>query len=342
MCSRWFRGLLVPVLWAGTLAAQDQAAVLRRMEARLDSMHRVVELRDSAYARASTSDTVVAGALRIATSPRLRSLAQAAADQAWRRLEARFGASVAERADIPVLDFGGANSSAPLNADISVIARGFENAVSEEIWRQQDIVSMVWLRGNASYEESSASDRRIIAEELVRTPALPNQACFLGDASACAVALGIRLGTDTLAQWYPPDTWPRLAALVGGQLTGLESIARQRCVSSGDTGACRTILTPVRLTLPVGVAGRRFLLRLALETGGVGAFERLTTHGDATLEERLSNAAGLPIDTLLTRWSAAIRAAPTRGPARPAWELLLGAAWTALLLAAVLGGSRWR
>jgi hypothetical protein len=342
MCSRWLRGFPVALLWAGSLAAQDQAAVLRRMEQQLDSMQRVIQLRDSAHARASTSDTVVAGGLRIATSPGLRPLAQAAAVEAWGRLKMRLGASVVERVAIPVMDFGDAYSPVPLGADTSVIARGFEQSASNAIWHQQGTMFMDWLRGNDPGTEFSASDLRIVAEELVKIPARPNNACFEGDRAACAASLGIRVGADTLAEWYPPEAWPRLAGLVGGHLSEHETVARRDCMGSGDGAACRTILTPSHLTLPVGVAGRRFLVQQALELGGPGSFGRLTEPGDVTLEDRLSNAAGMPLDTLLARWGAAVRAAPSRGPARPAWELLLGAAWSALLLATLLGGSRWR
>jgi len=130
--------------------------------------------------------------------------------------------------------------------------------------------------------------------------------------------------------------------MVGGQLSGRETVARQQCTVSGDPAACRAILTPAHVLLPVGVGGRRILLQEALDAGGTGAFERLTSAGDLALADRLSNAAGMPIDSLLSRWSAAIRAQTPRGPARPAWELLLAAAWSAVLLAAVLGGPRWR
>ena len=342
MCSRWIGGLLLTMCFVSPAASQDSAAVLQRMEARLDSMQRVVQLRDSAYARASTSDTVVGGGLRIATSPGYRALAHAAAEEAWAQLTVRFGRSVLERLEIPVLDFGVAFSSAPADADTSAVARSFEHAVSQAIWRQQDSLSMTWLRGVPPGGEFSASDLRIVALELVQTPARTNRACFQGEPAACASSLGIRLGADTLADWYPPDTWPRLASLVPGYLTEAERLAKQNCERTGDETDCRAILTPSRMTLPVGSAGRRFLAQLALEAGGANSFERLAGDMELPLGDRLSKTAGVPLDTLLTRWSAAVRAAPLRGPGRPAWELLLGLAWSGLLLVAVLGGARWR
>ena len=342
MYRRWLLGVSLAILSAGPLAAQDQAAVLRRMEAQLDSMQRVVELRDSMNKRASSSDTVVAGGLRIATSPKFLALATAAAEAARRGLEARFGAAVTARVRIPVIQFGGAHSPVSPRADTSVVARGFERMATDAIWRQQGTLFTGWLRGSVPGTESTPSDWSLLAEELQQTPARPNRACFEGAPAACAIALGLRLGPDTLAEWYAPDTWPRLAKLVWDSPPGRDRMARQRCIDSGDETACRIILTPSRILLPVSVGGRRRLIQQALEAGGAGAFERLIAPGDRRLDDRLSDAAGLPIDTLLARWSAAVRAEAPHGPARPAWELLLGLAWSAVLLAAVLGGPRWR
>jgi hypothetical protein len=324
------------------LAAQGQAEALRRVEAQLDSMRGVAELRANALAAASATDTAVAGGLRVTTSAPLRPLAQAAADQAWALLVRRFGASVTSGATIPVIQFGDATSSPLAGADTSEVARGFERLASDAIWRDQGALFAEWLRGNVPGVEFPASDRAVIAEELLRTPARSNPACYRGDTAACAVSLGLRAGPDTLTEWYLPESWPRLATMVGGQLSGSETMAQQQCEASGDLAACRTILTPAHVLPPVSVGGRRFLLQEALDVGGDGAFERLTAAGNIPLADRLADAAGMPLDSLLARWSASIRAATPRGPARPAWELLLAAAWSAVLLAVVLGGPRWR
>ncbi|HMU60652.1 MAG TPA: hypothetical protein PKA66_02630 [Gemmatimonadales bacterium] len=342
MCRRWGWAAALALLWANPLAAQGQAEALRRVEAQLDSMRGVAELRASALAAASATDTAVAGRLRVTTSVPLRPLAQAAADQAWALLVRRFGASVTSRATIPVIQFGDATSSPLAGADTSEVARGFERLASDAIWRHQGALFAEWLRGNVPGVEFPASDRAVIAEELLRTPARSNRACYQGDAAACAVSLGLRVGPDTLAEWYLPEAWPRLATMVGGQLSGLETVSKQQCEQAGDSAACRAILTPAHVLLPVSVGGRRFLLQEALDVGGDGAFERLTSAGDLALADRLSNAAGLPLDSLLTRWSTAIRAGAPHGPAQPSWELFLAAAWSALLLLVVLGGPRWR
>lgn len=330
------------VAWASPLVAQDQAAALRRVEARLDSVQAVARRRDSLSAAASANDTVVVGGLRVAIPRELRPIAQAAAAQAWGSLERRFGASVAAWASIPVLRFGDANSSPSESADTSEVARAFEQSAAAAIWRQQDPLLTDWLRGNVPGRELSASEKAGIVQELVVVPARSNLACHRGEAAACAVSLGLRVGPDTLAEWYPPGAWPRLAGMVGGQLSGLENEARRECEATGNPAACRAILTPGHVLWPVSVGGRRLLVQEALDAGGVGAFERLTAASGRDLGGRLASAAGIPLDSLLGQWSAVLRTGTTHGPARPTWELLLAAAWSALLLVATLGGSRWR
>jgi hypothetical protein len=337
--------LLTPlVLWSGSVAAQEPAAVLQRMEERLDSMQQARALRDSLAFRAAYGDTVVAGGLRIATSPRLRPLALAAGEEAWQSLVTRFGPSVAVQGAFPVTTFGSSRSTVPKRVTVRRVrelARGFERGGAQWIWQTQGAAVLGWLRGSVPTGTISPADAEDLAAELLRTPARTNRACFAGGAQACASTLGVRVGADTLDEWFERSTWPRLAGMVYGELNGLERVARQHCMDGGDLSACRSILTPARVLPPVGVIGRQYLLQLALESGGASAFERLNADTGATIEQRLAGAAGVPIDTLLERWSAGLRAVP-RGPAAPPQELLLGLVWSGLLLAVALRGSRWR
>lgn len=344
MCSRRLALLTLLASWGGSLPAQEPAAVLQRMEERLDSMERARALRDSLAHGADYGDTVVAGGLRIATSPRLRPLALAAGEEAWQILVTRFGRSATVPGALPVTTFGSSWSAVPKRIRgrrVRELARGFEQSGAQWIWQTQGAGVLDWLRGGVPAGTISQSDVGDLAAELLRTPARPNRACYTGETMACAAALGLRVGADTLAEWFEPTTWPRLAGMVYGELNVLERVARQRCMDQGDLSACRSVLTPARVLTPVGSLGRRYLVQLALESGGVSAFERLTADTGVALEHRLASAAGVPIDTLLNRWSASLRAIP-RGPAAPPQELLLGLAWSGFLLAMALRGSRWR
>lgn len=341
MCRRPLALLVLLAPWGGSLQAQEPAAALQRMEERLDSMERARALRDSLAYRADHSDTVVAGGLRIATSPHLRPLALAAGAEAWQSLVTRFGRPATVPGAFPVTTFGTTRSSVPERPRVRELARGFERSGAQWIWQTQGAAVLGWLRGSVPTGTISPADVGDIAAELLRTPARPNRTCYAGEVTACAAALGIHVGPDTLDEWFEPATWPRLAGMVYGELNGLDRVARQRCMDHGDLAACRSILTPARVLPPVGAIGRQYLVQLALESGGASAFERLTADTGVTLEHRLAAAAGMPIDTLLELWSTGLRSVP-RGPAAPGRELLLGLAWSGVLLAMALRGSRWR
>ena len=343
MSSRTLAWLGALLLWGSGLAAQDSAAVLHRMESRLDSMQRARAGRDSAAVLADISDTVVAGGLRIATSPRFRPMAQAAALEAWAALEARFGLSVEEGFLLPVIRFGSAKSRVPEAPDLHALARGFESEASQAVWRTRGPEVLAWMHGNVPIAALTPADLAGVTEGMARTPARPNLACLSGNAAACATSLGLRLGADTLAEWYDPAAWPRLAEMLGGRLSGLDEIARQDCMHRNDPKACQTILTPERVLLPVSTGGRLYLVQRAVALGGPTGFRRLTVPGSEPVSARLEAAAGIPIDTLLSGWSAAVLAAAPGGPGHPVYELILAITWSlALLLLVAAGSGRWR
>ncbi|TFG46786.1 MAG: hypothetical protein E4H41_01180 [Gemmatimonadales bacterium] len=323
------------------LAAQDSAATLLRMEARLDSLTRAAAVRRSAAARTRINDTVVVGGLRVATSAPYRLLVQAAADKAWRSLLTRFGPTVVEPAVIPVVPFGATGIPVRTPSAVAELAQMFERISAVAIWQQRDPPLTAWLRGNVPGDPVTSRDLGSVAEQLAGRPARPNIACLQGDAPKCAAALGIGIGVDTLGEWYPPSTWPKLAFLIGGGLSRADLVSRQSCMNRGDLAACRSVLTPVRLLPPVGIEGRRYLVQLALEAGGDSAFHRLTQDTSLPIESRLAAAAGVPVRTLLVQWVAAVQRAMPRGPTDPLWESLVSMVWSIAILTLALRGSRW-
>jgi len=333
-------GLLI--LRVGALEAQDSAAMLHGMEVRLDSLRAVASRGDSLGFRSFATDTVRVGGLRIATSAALRSIVEAAAAVAWDSLSARYGASATIADSLPVMQFGGPETVLPHAIDRDELARGLAGPVAQAIWRRQGAELVPWLRGSFPMGAAREEDLLAVASQLARIPSRPNPACFRGDASACSVALGLRLGGDTLGEWYTPETWPRLAELMESFPSGREAWLRDRCAVLGDLTACRGVLTPSRLVLPVGPAGRQLLVEFALEAGGKEAFARLTSaHGD-TIEHRLEAAAGIPADSLVARWIRAISAAADQSPAPGAAEWTLSLGWSAIVLLLAARGSRWR
>ena len=216
MSSRWLGLSLGAILsWSAPLAAQDSLAILRGMEARLDSLRLRAVRADSAVYRSSSTDTVVVGGLRIATSAALRPMVESAASEAWRNLQARFGASLESQGPLPVVQFGGPDSKYPGRRNLRELVQGLEGTVRYTMLDRLDSPFSRWLLVKSSrFGELVEEYPLVIAEEMVRTPARPNAACLAGDAAACAVALGLRAAPDTLVEWYVPEAWPRLAGMI--------------------------------------------------------------------------------------------------------------------------------
>lgn len=80
----------------------------------------------------------------------------------------------------------------------------------------------------------------------------------------------------------------------------------------------------------------------ALEIGGPGAWSRLKSSGNASAENALAAAAGMPGDSLLAAWRSRILSQRPNQTPLEGKPILLAAVWTATLLALTLGASRWR
>jgi hypothetical protein len=344
MSSKWLGLSFGAILaWSAPLAAQDSLATLRGMEARLDSLRLRAVRADSAVYRNSSTDTVVVGGLRVATSAALRPMVETAASEAWGNLRSRFGASLEAQGPLPTIQFGGPDSRFPGRRNLRELAQGLESTVRYTMLDRLDSPFSRWLvTKNSRLGELVQEYRSAIAEDMVRTPARPNAACLTGDAEACAVALGLRGSPDTLVEWYLPDTWPRLAGLIDGGQSAQDALMRKRCMETRDLAACHAVLIPDRVRSPVNSYGRLYLVGLALDAGGEGAFDRLVADTGAALEQRLADAAGMSADSLLTKWSTAVRSAFPGSPLPSRGEFMVTLAWSISVLTLATRGSRWR
>jgi hypothetical protein len=326
---------------AGPAAAQDSAAAIQRMAVRLDSLQGIVARAESAQYRSSVSDTVLVGALRIATSAALRPAVEAAAAEAWDSLFARFGPSISTREPFPIEQFGSPRARIAGMPDPHEVARGFERSAANRFWREQDAVLVGWLRG--SFPSGPLDEEELVglSARLAVVPARPNPGCLAGVVSDCATALGLGVGPDTLAAWYDSTAWPGLAWGREAPDNWSKSGLRNLC-SVGNYSACREVLPRGTIVAPVGASGRQLLVQLALETGGPGAFGRLTADPAAPLARRLEAAAGVPLDALLRRWIDVVRMAMPDGQRPNGAESAVTLAWCATLLLVALRGPQWR
>ena len=120
----------------------------------------------------------------------------------------------------------------------------------------------------------------------------------------------------------------------------------QRACVRGDANGCAHALG-IRRSADSGAGGEYYpliradLLLAALEQGGAEAWTRLIANEDASVEQGLAAAAGMPADAMLLRWREGLLALqPDRGPLDlSSAGLILG--WSALILAAGLAIARW-
>jgi len=207
-------------------------------------------------------------------------------------------------------------------------------------------------RGGTALQQWAGADLRIFADpailleatyiELTTSPARPARACLGGDVPACAVALDLAPLTDPRG-WYEPGSARAVVQRALRLQTNDPAVApRYRaCVEDADLTACQSLLQsfPVpRLSTRAAVT----VLQRAAAMGGNQAYERFFADSTPPIRARLERAAGVPLDSLLGEWRAAVMAArpePTRVPRRSQWTAVL---WAAVFAVAAAGSTRWR
>jgi len=135
---------------------------------------------------------------------------------------------------------------------------------------------------------------------LALSPAIPAGECLKGEMQACLDALVVDSGPATPEAWYRPGYLRALALAWMGSAENAEVRACRR----GEAAACARLLPEHMIPPPLPQHARAALLRLALERGGRGAFERLAADPSATIAERLEATAGVPLEQLAREWRA--------------------------------------
>jgi hypothetical protein len=148
-----------------------------------------------------------------------------------------------------------------------------------------------------------------------------------------------------LGRWYPSAAEHR--RLVPRLLRGDSRVNRQAlaaCIGGSDA-ACLQLLSTVPASAfpkPLGYNARATLVDLALRLGGRGAYHVLATSEDMPIGDRLAAAAGVPIDSLISRWRAEIIASRPEPVALPPWGLWIAVGWVVAFAGCGLRSSRWR
>ncbi|HEX9346400.1 MAG TPA: hypothetical protein VF919_02395 [Gemmatimonadales bacterium] len=356
-------GLVVAAsLLASPLRGQDSLMVRLRRQADslLGSWREAQKLADVAdsleQVRATVgSDTIAVGGLRIVVNPSPLPWRQAA-ELAWPVIDSLYGSVAADLAQHPyifravdpdsnvrrtVLHVG---VEVPWDLDVRATTTLLLTTVTPPSF---DPTLADWLAAALRPTLHPEDERAVVFVQLVTVPSEAVRGCFLGDIARCKDVLQVGDSAGLLARWYV--TPAEREALVTEAFTdyfarGATAPSLQRCRQHHDD-ACTALLQslpPGTLPPPLGGSARILLVREALSAGGRDAYRRLMARPNATIGEKLSNAAGMDIDSLVVRWRNDVVAARPKPLTLPWWASLAAIGWTALFGFCALRSSRWR
>ncbi|MEO6067631.1 MAG: hypothetical protein ABIQ41_06590 [Gemmatimonadales bacterium] len=176
------------------------------------------------------------------------------------------------------------------------------------VWERSllDTTMRAWLgRGLRGQSAERLLDGSV--RDLVASPSAVAHRCLGGRVEECARVLDLSGPSESLTRWYD---LPDIAAFADRIATESWARGRSECVNRHDLDQCRALLrrnhfTPPR---PTNDRVRAGFYAFAIVTGGEGAFLRVHRAAGRSVAEQLEAAAQLPLDTLLVRWHAALRA----------------------------------
>ena len=307
-------------------------------------------------------DTIRERALLLLVEPRDRELAMAAAARASGLLEQTYGSAAARLAATPLVLRRGAARGAATDtvgrlalSGLDGMLREFDGedvkTVSGQLARQS-IASMralmdrdlqAWI-GNYGTSARRPSSFTATFEELATTPSPLGRRCLVGDVAACTQALAMREPDDALWRWYEADY---RRAFVRSKRWALRPGAPELydACRNGSDHACDAVLrsaSRVVVEPPVRSASRHSFVAVALELGGPDAFARLLDGAGRPLDERLSAAAGVPIDSVAAAWQARVAGAAPQRAGFPATTAASALMWILFFAFLSSRSTRWR
>ena len=224
-------------------------------------------------------------------------------------------------------------------------------AVSNQLLRQSiagmrslmDRELQTWI-GNYGTAAGRASTLVAAFEELATTPSPLGRRCLVGDVSGCTQALAMREPDDALWRWYEADY--RRSFVRGKRWTLRPGAPRlyDACIDGSDDACDALLRSGARVVAepPVRTASRHSFVAVALEIGGPDAFARLLDGRGRPLDERLSAAAGAPIDSVSAVWQARVVAAAPQRAGFPATTAASALVWMLFFAFLSSRSTRWR
>jgi len=366
--------VLVSLFAAGSGHAQSTAEVRARFVALADSAEVLRQAVAAAQAREEAKgprpDSLRHDGLLVVVSGTVPPAVRAAVPLAWNTLVRRYGGGPARplpdvtvevvvEAGTPVtLTFrpaqpptrsgrAGPNLGQLASAPADTLAEAIALIAGRGYWEAGDSLFNGW-RGvlDPVWHLREAALGRLYVE-LVTTTSTVTRRCFEGDNASCRAVLGVDAAPHPLLASYSIEERPDLVArhgILAASRVPAEWVSG--CMSHRDPELCDRVLSQAFPNgfryLPLGEQSRHALLALTLELGGAKAFPRLRASTGQPIGARLADAAGVPIDSLVSAWRSGIVAARPKSVAVTAAGGWAAMGWVTLLGLLGLGSSRWR
>jgi hypothetical protein len=172
------------------------------------------------------------------------------------------------------------------------------------------------------------------------------RACFQGDIASCRSALDLDEGPSAIERLYRDPAERRYAvSQAESYFRDATHQASLYACGSGDDSACVELLASLPAQArprPLNVTARQLLVRVTLRIGGREAYQRLMSRPDQPIAARLVASAGIPVDSLVSRWRVELLEARPEPVTLPLVGPLVGLGWAVVFGLCGLRSSRWR
>ena len=340
-----------------------QATGIDRLQRRTDSLalewrtaNAIAAVADSLERERAVGsrDTIAVGALRIIANRSPLPLREAA-ERAWPVLDGLYGSAAQAlvkrpyyilatdpdtSATRPAIRVG---FGVPWNLGVSELTALLLANVPIE---PPDAALRSWLGGPLRPRIEANRDFTRVYVQLVTAPSALPRSCFLGDISSCRSILGLD-GSPVSLRWYasPGERRAALRRTFTEYFNQPTTAGTWRACMAGADSACTFLFRQLpanSIPPPVGSDARHLLAHTALRIGGPESYRRLLADSNLALQERLSRAAGIDVDTVVARWRSDVIAARPAPVAIPWWGAAAAVGWILVFGGCASRSSRWR
>lgn len=325
-------------------------------------------------------DTIRIGGFSAITNGSVRGIVQDGLAELRERLIDIMGSDTALFRNKPFAVFADRRISNPGDRSISIpsedmilagllgrdVVNQFQDAAQRYLALQTGRQFQSWIGPRVPIADSIVGLHNIYTTAVL-SPLSVVQRCYTGDLDGCRRSLALEAPEhpqDALRAWFDPEDRHLLVEQLGLEWNyetnsyDDPSPERGRCLESRSDADCLIVLasryragidaesyargTNFHPFLPLESGTHSTLLAVALDVGGDGAYSRLLASDAADPGVRLQDAAGVPLDSILSAWrERVLNAAPPSVEVQPksAWVTLF---WVLAAACLAVGSSRWR